>query len=163
MPHKNILLRLYLILLMTLAGALDLAAQQLPSDIIRLFPLPTERLIGTSRDEVLPVDQAFRFEHASEARGLKLVWQIRPGYYLYRHKIGLRGGQQAISLQLPPGRDSIDEVFGEVQLLEGQVEVLVPGTDLAAWKGGFLQLSYQGCAASGYCYPPQMRRIHLAE
>ena len=163
MLNKNMLLRVYLILLMTLAGSLDLSAQQFPSDIIRLFPSPIERLIGASRDEVLPVEQAFRFEYFPEGRGLKLLWQIKPGYYLYRHKIGLMGGQQAISLQLPPGRDSVDEVFGEVQLLEGQVEVLVPGTDLAAWEGGSLQLSYQGCAESGYCYPPQVRHINLAE
>ncbi len=161
----------------TLAMTMRAAAQQPPSDIIRLLQPATEQFMGRTRHEVLPVDQAFHFEHFPEGAGLKLLWQIRPGYYLYRNKISLMREHQEIAIQLPPGQDRVDEVFGEVQVLEGLVEGLVEASALAELRAselrssevsaeltaGELQLSYQGCAESGYCYPPRTRTITLEE
>ncbi len=113
--------------------------------------------------EILPVDEAFRFGHffdQNEAGDtLKLFWQVLPGYYLYRDKVTVVINGQEASLDLPDGEWRDDEIFGKVLVLEGLIEVSlsVPDQDVLA------EIAYQGCAARGYCYPPQKQSLNSAK
>ena len=103
---------------------------------------------------ILPVDEAFRFGSYVEGSGINLFWQVMPGYFLYRDKIEILHDGRAQGIQLPQGVFRQDEIFGKVMVLDGLIELrttLPPGQEL--------EVRYQGCAAQGFCYPPQERSL----
>ena len=103
---------------------------------------------------ILPVDEAFRFGSYVEGSGINMFWQVMPGYFLYRDKIEILHDGKAQSIQLPQGIFRQDEIFGKVMVLDGLVELqttLPPGQEL--------EVRYQGCAAQGFCYPPQKMNL----
>ena len=103
---------------------------------------------------ILPVDEAFRFGSYVEGSGINLFWQVMPGYFLYRDKIEILHDGRAQGIQLPQGVFRQDEIFGKVMVLDGLVELqttLPPGQEL--------EVRYQGCAAQGFCYPPQKMNL----
>lgn len=106
--------------------------------------------------EILPVDEAFRLGSYVDAEQLRVFWQVMPGYYLYRDKISISLDGVTQSLALPAGEERDDAVFGRVRVLQGLVEVSVPQPS----PGVDVLVSYQGCAARGYCYPPQKRTLN---
>ena len=99
---------------------------------------------------ILPVDEAFRFSLVEKAEGSKVFWRIMSGYFLYREKFSFIVDGKQVSVALPAGELRQDEVFGEVHVLDGLVEATLPA-------GEIIEVGYQGCAAIGYCYPPQNR------
>lgn len=107
--------------------------------------------------EFLPPDEAFRLSVNPVSRDwVELNWQIEPGYYLYRHSLKFRAtgpGQSAGEALIPDGKKKTDEFFGDVETYYGALSVRLP---VAARDRGPLQLevSYQGCAEDGICYPP---------
>tara|TARA_R110002111_G_scaffold49486_2_gene87216 strand:- start:1280 stop:1690 length:411 start_codon:yes stop_codon:yes gene_type:complete len=103
---------------------------------------------------ILPVDEAFHLSVVSESGQLVLLWQIQPGYYLYRDKIRVKGSKRLKTPALPPGLEKTDEYFGRVEVYYESLEVNLPRK--ADEKETF-QVEYQGCADAGICYPPQKR------
>jgi len=104
---------------------------------------------------ILPVDEAFRFGSYVEGSGIKMFWQVMPGYFLYRDKIEILHDGKAQGIQLPQGVFRQDEIFGKVKVLDGLIELqtMLP-------EGQALEVHYQGCAAQGFCYPPQKKIIN---
>ena len=103
---------------------------------------------------ILPVDDAFRFGGYAEGFGIKIFWQVMPGYFLYRDKIEIMHEKNALDIHLPQGVFRQDEIFGKVKVLDGLIELqtsLPPGQEVV--------VRYQGCAAQGFCYPPQEKRL----
>ena len=120
-----------------------------------------------SEDErrILPVDEAFPFDHLRDRDQLILRWQTVEGHYLYRHRFALHGASgETISLQLPEGKLEKDPYFGDVYIFESPLEVLVDLNRLMAngEAGTRFRVTYQGCAKMGYCYPPQQRSIEIS-
>jgi thiol:disulfide interchange protein DsbD len=106
---------------------------------------------------ILSVDEAFRFGSYVEGSGIKMFWQVMPGYFLYRDKIEILHDGKAQSIQLPQGVLRQDEIFGEVMVLDGLIELqttLPPEQEL--------EVRYQGCAEQGFCYPPQKKQLTSA-
>ena len=103
---------------------------------------------------ILSVDEAFRFGNYMEDFSVKMFWQIMPGYFLYRDKIEILHDGKAQALQLPEGVLRQDDIFGEVMVLDGLIELQ---TTLP--KGQKLEVRYQGCAEQGFCYPPQKKSL----
>ena len=99
---------------------------------------------------ILPPDLAFGFVHEFYEEFLVLSWNIQPGYFLYRNKVVVLCGDNEINLKLPIGKPWQDEVFGEVSILEGEIEARVD----TIRKRSDCRISYQGCSSEGYCYPP---------
>ena len=99
---------------------------------------------------ILPPDLAFGFDHEFFEEFLVLSWNIQPGYFLYRNKVAVLCGDNEINLNLPIGKPWQDEVFGEVSILEGEIEARVD----TIRKRSDCRISYQGCSSAGYCYPP---------
>ncbi len=114
--------------------------------------------------EFLPPDEAFRLTATTINKGwVELVWQIAPGYYLYRHALGFRvlgPGESAGAPVIPDGEKKEDEFFGAVETYTDLLAVRLP---VSGGADGRLQLevSYQGCAEDGICYPPMKKTLAL--
>ncbi|OCA53260.1 protein-disulfide reductase DsbD [Photorhabdus namnaonensis] len=109
----------------------------------------------------LPVDQAFMFDFQQKGDKLTLDWQIKPGYYLYRKQLHIEPQQATLGkITLPQGTAHRDEFFGETEVYFQQLIVNVPVTE--ANNNSNIVVTYQGCAAAGYCYPPETRLVPLS-
>lgn len=106
--------------------------------------------------EILPVDDAFALSVVRDEGELQLLWQIRPGYYLYRHRLGVDGSERVGIPHIPEGIHKQDEYFGDVEVYYDALVVDVP---LAGQESETFVVQYQGCADAGICYPPQKRRF----
>lgn len=114
-----------------------------------------------SNQGFIPVNQAFNFDFQQNNQQLTLSWKIKPGYYLYRQKIEIIPKQAQLSpWQLPKGQSHHDDFFGasEIYPQDLTIPLILKQVDNAA----SLQISYQGCAAAGFCYPPEVRTIPLS-
>ncbi len=140
--------------LRTLTLVLVLLALPVSAEFFDANSKKPEQLGGSP--DILPVDEAFRFGYTHETGGTRVFWQILPGYYLYREKFRFSQGQEPIVVELAEGLPRNDEIFGKVQVFDGYMEVNLPKTLIE----GEIQVEYQGCAAAGYCYPPQKRLIN---
>ncbi|AWK43716.1 protein-disulfide reductase DsbD [Photorhabdus laumondii subsp. laumondii] len=109
----------------------------------------------------LPVDQAFMFDFQQKGDKLTLDWQIKPGYYLYHKQLHIEPQQATLGkITLPQGTAHRDEFFGETEVYFQQLIVNVPVTK--ANNNSNIVVTYQGCAAAGYCYPPETRLVPLS-
>jgi thiol:disulfide interchange protein len=111
----------------------------------------------------LPADSAFTLSALIELPDtIVLMWEIEEGYYLYRKSLSF---SETISSRtepalIPDGIHITDEFFGEVEVYYDRLLVRIPfhsegSSDIE------LQLSYQGCAEIGYCYPMQQKIVAL--
>lgn len=109
--------------------------------------------------EFLPPEQAFPFTVRQEGGEVRLRWDIREGYYLYRDKIKVEGDAAAgIEVApLPAGESHSDEFFGPSEVYRAALDISVRPAGARA-----LEITWQGCADAGLCYPPQSRRIEVA-
>jgi thioredoxin:protein disulfide reductase len=122
--------------------------------------------VKTSGDDFLAPDQAFRFDAlAGGTDTVRLNWEIADGYYLYRTRIKVSTGSRSAqlgTLQFPPGQVKSDEYFGKQEVYHHELMVTVP---VARATGGALELplevTYQGCADAGLCYPPITKSVTL--
>jgi thioredoxin:protein disulfide reductase len=122
--------------------------------------------VKTSGDDFLPPDQAFRFAALPGGTDtVRLNWEIADGYYLYRARIKASTGSRSAqlgTLQFPPGQVKSDEYFGRQEVYHHELMVTVP---VARTSGEALELplevTYQGCADAGLCYPPITKSVTL--
>jgi thioredoxin:protein disulfide reductase len=132
-------------------------------------PAGIEALLHPARasaDDFLSVDQAFRFTaFADGSDRVRLGWQIADGYYLYRARIKVTTSATGLQLgptQFPPAQVKSDPYFGRQEVYHHELLATVPVTRPS---GGALDLplevSYQGCAEAGLCYPPQTRQVSV--
>ncbi|KEY59690.1 protein-disulfide reductase DsbD [Serratia sp. DD3] len=113
-----------------------------------------------SGNQFMPVDQAFAFDFKQQDHQLTLSWEIRPGYYLYRHQIKLVPQHATLGqFELPAGVNHKDEFFGDVAIFKQPLTLTIPL--LQADSNASLSVTYQGCAEAGFCYPPETRIIPL--
>lgn len=132
--------------------------------------LSLERLPGVApggaNSDFLPVDEAFRpLLTPLDGNNVELSFRIAQGYYLYRDKIGVTANSDRVKLgrlSLPPGEMKSDEYFGEVAVYHEDVFASLPiaratpeSMDLA------VDVSFQGCADGGICYPPVTRTLSV--
>ncbi|HEY1492214.1 MAG TPA: protein-disulfide reductase DsbD [Steroidobacteraceae bacterium] len=116
-------------------------------------------LAKSGGDDFLQPDQAFRADAVPEGSDrVRLNFEIAEGYYLYRARLKVATASHAAQLgapQMPEGQVKNDEYFGRQEVYHHELRVLVP---VARASGGALKLplevTYQGCADKGLCYPP---------
>lgn len=106
------------------------------------------------------VNQAFSFDFSQRADKLTLSWQVEPGYYLYRQQIHITPQNADLAdWTLPAGKPHEDEFYGKTEIYPESLTL--PLTLLQAEKGATVSVTYQGCAAAGFCYPPETRTVPL--
>src|SRR5437773_4064257 len=120
--------------------------------------------VKTSGDDFLPPDRAFRFDALPDGTDrVRLNWEIADGYYLYRARIKVVTPSPRAQLGAPPmpqGQIKTDEYFGRQEVYHHELVATVPV--LRASGGAFelpLQVTYQGCAEAGLCYPPITKTV----
>ncbi len=113
-----------------------------------------------ANSQFVSVDQAFAFDFTQDGNQLTLGWQIKPGYYLYRQQIKITTqGATLARWALPAGQPHEDEFYGKTQVYTDSL--MLPFTLRQADSGAQLSVTYQGCAAAGFCYPPETRQVPL--
>ncbi len=111
----------------------------------------------------LPVDEALPFNYITENNGVVLTWDVMPGHYLYKTRVSVESMTDGVTLGEPrfslQGTTTEDEYFGEVTVFYEPVEARVPVSLPDGVQEAELQVTYQGCAEAGLCYPPQTRDV----
>ncbi|MEK8048536.1 protein-disulfide reductase DsbD [Ideonella margarita] len=115
---------------------------------------------GVAAADFLEPEQAFKLSGVPEGdKAVRLRFDIAPGYYLYRDKFQFAAvagtlGEPA----LPKGKVKFDANFQkEVETYRDSLEVVLPVTQAGAKID--LDVTLQGCADAGLCYPPLSRTL----
>ncbi|WP_105903417.1 protein-disulfide reductase DsbD [Vibrio gangliei] len=113
-----------------------------------------------SNNRFVPVDQAFPFNFMQQGNRITLDWQVKPGYYLYRERFSFKANNAQLGeVQIPEGTFHHDEFFGDVHIFTDPVSVNIPLNNIT--DQAELIVQYQGCATTGFCYPPETRVVPL--
>ena len=119
----------------------------------------------SNEDQFLPVDEAFAFTAIADgADRILLDWQVAPGYYLYRHRTSAKTTTPGFTLgeiEMPDGKKKTDEFFGDVEVYYGILSASLPVTRPDGGTSLEIQVSYQGCADAGLCYPPVTKTVAI--
>jgi thiol:disulfide interchange protein DsbD len=111
-----------------------------------------------AKDDFLPPEQAYKYSTRVAGDQLIVTWQIQPGYYLYKKRLGVASGSSTAQLgqpAWPKGENHHDEYFGDQEIYRGQVEVPVPVSFSGPRPAELaVELKLQGCADAGLCFPP---------
>jgi thiol:disulfide interchange protein DsbD len=132
-------------------------AHRLPAWLLIVLGLLGALLAPTARaaEEFLEPEKAFRFSaRAADERHVEVLFQITPGYYMYREQIRASSPDASVgALSLPAGKVKFDETFQKnVETYRGQLRFNVPVDKAPATFT--LNVVSQGCADAGLCYPP---------
>jgi thioredoxin:protein disulfide reductase len=137
-----------------------------------LTPKGIDAVLGASKaksggDEFLPPDEAFRFDAIPDGPDhVRLIWQIADGYYLYRTRVKAATTSdkaQLGALEMPTGETKSDEYFGKQEIYHHELVAGVPVARASAAELALpLQVTYQGCATAGLCYPPITKELMVS-
>ncbi|MCQ4232307.1 protein-disulfide reductase DsbD [Pseudomonas stutzeri] len=154
--RRLLTLLLFLVVLPASAGLFD----SKPSPTLGA---PLGAPLNNSAD-FLPVREAFRLSLVdSSPTQVKLRFVAAEGYYLYRHRFAFKTQEPGVTIgeaQLPAGEQKTDDYFGEVEVYYGVLDIEVP-VDNPEQRPFTLQVSYQGCADKGLCYPPETENLAI--
>src|SRR5690554_4106264 len=110
--------------------------------------------------DFLPANQAFKASVVLENQQLLAHWEIAEGYYLYQSQISIQANEQALQPNfLSQATTKNDPNFGLVDVFYNTLE-LMASPDLPA-SLQTVELSWQGCAEAGLCYPPRTETFQL--
>ena len=123
---------------------------------------------AADEDNLLPVEQAFRYEATAPDRAtVRIEFKIADDYYLYRERLKTKAIDANVTLgalDLPAGEKKHDEFLGDVEVyhhgfVATQHLAAPPDSDKVA-----LELRYQGChqVDPKICFPPQKVRLDIA-
>ena len=93
-------------------------------------------------------------------------WDIEEGYYLYRHQFKVSAASNGVeigSIEIAPGKRKVDEWFGEVEVYYSQANLSFEIFGVSEEGVVEFNLTFQGCADAGLCYPPVTRRFSLED
>jgi len=112
------------------------------------------------------LDPAVAFKpsaRALDAQTIEVVFAIAKGYYLYRDKFRFAVDGDSVTLGtpvFPKGKEKDDENFGKVEVFYDSVAIRLPVERNASGALPLkLQVTSQGCADAGVCYPPQTQSV----
>lgn len=111
-------------------------------------------------DEFLKVDQAFVFDFYQRDHKLDISFNIKDGYYLYRHQFKVTAVNAELEpLILPAGIDHEDEFFGVQKIFIDDLAFTIK--IIEASENASISIRFQGCAEKGLCYPPVTKTIDI--
>lgn len=118
--------------------------------------------------DFLPPEKAFRVEATwlENTQQIELQFMPAKGYYIYQESLKFQVGQQTaklinISPSLPKGVEKFDETFGKKLQVYKQPFLVSLNTKLNPSKPSHLEVTLQGCAEAGICYPPMTLKFLL--
>jgi thiol:disulfide interchange protein DsbD len=112
-------------------------------------------------DDFLPPEQAFKLSaRMLDPHTAVVSYVIADGYYMYRERFKFAAeGAKLGAAQVPAGKIKFDDTFNkDVETYHKGVEIRIP----VEGSGPFtLNVTGQGCADKGLCYPPQDAVVQL--
>jgi thiol:disulfide interchange protein DsbD len=120
--------------------------------------------VALSEEDFLPPEKAFVFSAAMAAPDtIELKYRIAPGYYMYRERFEITAEPpDAVTvgpIRYPPGKVKYDPTFEkDMEIYYREVTIAVP---LSGGRSFTLNVTSQGCADAGLCYPPEVHRVAL--
>ena len=117
-------------------------------------------------EDLLPPSVAFKpTARALDGQTIEVRFEIAKGYYLYRDKFRFSIEPASVQLGtpvLPKGKEKEDDTFGKVQVYYKEALILLPVERNSSGPLPLtLNLTSQGCADAGVCYPPQKQTVSL--
>lgn len=136
------------------------------SFLLCALPLAFPAQAAIDEADLLPVEEAFALRAQIDSAGaLALHFDIADGYYLYRHRLGLKaltGGIDAGELALPDGKKYTDEFFGDVETYRDELAATSRLNYPAGTSTAEFEVRFQGCADAGVCYPPHKQTVSVS-
>jgi len=116
-------------------------------------------LDGLSKNKVLPVDEAFIFEAVIQQKGIILSWSMKENCFLYNDKFEITTSPETnLSINTTGKTERINDIyFGDVDVFFNSVEKIL----ILNPESKFINITYQGCNAQGFCYPPVNKQIEI--
>jgi len=130
---------------------------------LMLLLLVGVRFAEAAEEQFLEPEKAFRFSaRAADDRHVEVLFQITPGYYMYRERLSVASPDATLgAVQLPPGKVKFDETFQKnLETYRNELRVQVP-VDKAPARFT-LNVVSQGCADAGLCYPPMTSSAQIS-
>ena len=119
--------------------------------------------------DFLPPEKAFRVEATwlENSNQVELEFLPSKGYYIYQESLKFQAGSQAEKLSnirpaLPPGIEKFDETFQKKLQVYKEPFLVFLEIKPAVGKPVHLEITLQGCAEAGICYPPMILKFLLA-
>lgn len=117
-----------------------------------------------TKDEFLPVDEAYQVSLSVEGDQLFLDWNIAPGYFMYQEKFKLQANTADASNTLAPlyekGKKKFDPYFNkELEVFYNVTRITLNIADINPQFE--LKVSSQGCADAGLCYAPRTQFFQI--
>jgi len=125
---------------------------------------------GGGQDRLPNVDEAIQVVPDADwdRQQLLVSFSMLDRVYLYRHRLDftLRDANGNLlddfdDLELPPGEAKTDEIYGDVNVFFGQLDVRLP-LDSVPLADTELEVQYQGCIEDKLCYPPEVRTFSFS-
>jgi len=141
--------------------------QSFLKSIVVLLVLVSAHLFAAQ--DFLPPEKAFRVEATwlENSNQIEIEFLPAKGYYIYQESLKFEAGSQAEKLMnirpsLPMGIEKFDETFQKkLQVYKQPFMVLLEVKPLPG-KPIHIEVSLQGCAEAGICYPPMTLKFLLA-
>ncbi|TCT19231.1 protein-disulfide reductase DsbD [Thiobaca trueperi] len=133
----------------------------LPILLAVCFILPAQ-----AQNDFLQPEQAFRVTAKADGpEAVRVSWKIADGYYLYRDKLRFATETAGITIgtpDLPEPEIKQDQFFGEMAVYHHAAEIRLPLTrEPGSDRTLMLDVTAQGCADAGLCYPPQRQTLKV--
>ncbi|WP_153111104.1 protein-disulfide reductase DsbD [Propionivibrio limicola] len=136
--------------------------------IVRLFRcfLLLILCVGAKAADPLPPALAFKpSARAVDGRTVEVHFEIADGYYLYRDKFRFAAVPPVVEFGapvIPAGKEKLDETFGRVEVHHDSVTIRLPVERASSGTLPLLlNVTSQGCAEVGVCYPPQTQAFGI--
>lgn len=135
--------------------------------VLTLFILVSTQLFAAP--DFLPPEKAFRVEATwlENSNQIEIEFLPAKGYYIYQESLKFQMGQETAKLNnirpsLPAGIEKFDETFGKkLQVYKDPFLVFVDAK-VNSQKPVYLEVTLQGCAEAGICYPPMTLKLLLS-
>tara|TARA_B100000959_G_scaffold139845_1_gene146978 strand:+ start:9897 stop:10322 length:426 start_codon:yes stop_codon:yes gene_type:complete len=113
-----------------------------------------------NKAEIIPADEAFILRaYETEKNRIILSWELKENCFLYKNKFKIESNSGSkIDLEISGVPVNMnDEYFGRVLVYYDKVQTII---DLKPHIRKF-RVYYQGCNASGFCYPLISKEITI--
>lgn len=135
--------------------------------VFALIVLLSAQVFATT--DFLSPEKAFRLEATwlENSNQVELEFLPAKGYYIYQESLKFDAGTQAGKLynirpQLPNGVEKFDETFQKKLQIYKQPFMVLLDIKPVAGKPTYVEVTLQGCAEAGICYPPMTLKFLLA-
>lgn len=120
--------------------------------------------LAHAADDFLDPDVAFKVSKTEQPGAVLLHFEVAKGYYLYRERFAFAADNPAVKLgapEFPKGEVKHDETFGkDMEVYHEPIDVRIPVSQAG---GPFtLNVTMQGCADKGLCYPPMDKPLKIS-